>query len=85
MILRFKYLTARSKRSIWRNFSTHWLGVRSTYHTTLQATPGQLVFNRDILFDLDFHTDWYNIYSHKQKSINYSNQRGNAKRFDYEY
>ena len=31
--------------------------IRSIYHTTLQATPGQLVFGRDMLFDIEFTTD----------------------------
>ena len=26
--------------------------VRSTYHTTLQATPGQLVYGRDLIFNI---------------------------------
>ena len=28
--------------------------VRSTFHTTLQSTPGQLVFGRDMIFDMPF-------------------------------
>ena len=27
-------------------------GIRSTYHTTLKASPGQLVFGRDMLFNI---------------------------------
>jgi hypothetical protein len=26
--------------------------VRSTFHTTLQSTPGQLVFGRDMIFNI---------------------------------
>ena len=29
--------------------------VRSTYHTTLQATPGQLVFGRDMILSTPIH------------------------------
>ena len=32
--------------------------LRSTYHTTLQATPGQLVFGRDMILNLQFQADW---------------------------
>ena len=32
--------------------------IRSTYHTTLQATPGQLVFGRDMLLSIPFRADW---------------------------
>ena len=59
--------------------------VRSTYHTTLQATPGQLVFGRDMLFDIDFTADWHQIYNRKQTLINKNNYRENSKRLDYEY
>ena len=59
--------------------------VRSTYHTTLEATPGQLVFGRDMLFDIDFTADWHNMYISKQKMINKNNSRENAKRIDYTY
>ena len=31
--------------------------IRSTYHTTLQASPGQLVFGRDMLLPIRFKTD----------------------------
>jgi hypothetical protein len=29
-------------------------GIRSTFHTTLQASPGQFVFGRDIIHDVRF-------------------------------
>ena len=32
--------------------------VRSTYHTTLQATPAQLVFGRDMILPVNFRADW---------------------------
>ena len=35
--------------------------IRSTYHTTLQATPGQLVFSRDMLLSIPFRADWARI------------------------
>ena len=37
-------------------FHISW-AVCSTYNTTLQATLGQLIFNRDMLFDIDFTAD----------------------------
>jgi hypothetical protein len=33
--------------------STAW-AIRSTYHTTLQATPCQLVFGRDMIHNIAF-------------------------------
>ncbi len=32
--------------------------VRSTYHTTLQQTPGQLVFGRDMIFNIQHKANW---------------------------
>jgi hypothetical protein len=29
-------------------------GIRSTFHTTLQASPGQLIFGRDMIHDVTF-------------------------------
>ena len=33
-------------------------GVRSTYHTTLQATPMQLVFGRDAIMPITHRAEW---------------------------
>ena len=32
--------------------------LQSTYHTTLQATPMQLVFGRDLMLNIKFEADW---------------------------
>ena len=32
--------------------------IRSTYHTTLEATPMQLVFGRDAILPIFYQTDW---------------------------
>jgi hypothetical protein len=32
--------------------------IRSTFHTTLKATPGQLVFRRDMVLRIIFLADW---------------------------
>ena len=45
--------------------------IRSTYHTTLQATPpGQLVFGRDMILPIQFKADWALITQCKQAEIN---------------
>jgi hypothetical protein len=59
--------------------------VRSTYHTTLQSTPGQLVFGRDMIFPIQHIADWQLIKNRKQKLIDKNNERENAKRVDYDY
>ena len=70
----------------WDDFlsSVAW-AIRSTYHTTLQATPGQLVFQRDMLVNMPYLPDWAKIEQNKQTSINKSNARENSKRYDYDY
>ena len=54
----------------WDDFlsSVAW-AIRSTYHTTLQATPGQLVFQRDMLVNMPYLPDWAKIKHNKQTSI----------------
>jgi hypothetical protein len=32
--------------------------IRSTFHTTFKATPGQLVFGRDMVLPIEFMADW---------------------------
>jgi hypothetical protein len=43
--------------------SNVWLpwAIRSTYHTTLQATPCQLVFDRDMIHNIAFRSNWDQI------------------------
>jgi hypothetical protein len=40
--------------------STAW-AIRSTYHTTLQATTCQLVFARDMIHNIAFKANWDQI------------------------
>ena len=59
--------------------------IRSTYHTTTQASPGQLVFGRDMLFNIPYTPDWDGIKTRKQSLINKSNQAENKNRVDHDY
>ena len=59
--------------------------IRSTIHTTLQATPGQLVFGRDMLLDLPFKADWGAIRARKQTLIDKGVLRANRTRFAHTY
>ena len=59
--------------------------VRSTYHTTLQATPGQLVFGRDMIFNVQHEANLEHIHSRKQARIASNNQRENAKRIEHDW
>ena len=59
--------------------------IRSTYHTTLKATPGQLVFGRDMILNVTHEADWAAIKARKQELINKNNARENSKRIPKEY
>jgi hypothetical protein len=58
--------------------------IRSTYHTTLQATPCQLVFGRDMIQNIFFRANWYQIQKRKQDIINNYNQKENKSQIPYE-
>jgi hypothetical protein len=58
--------------------ATAW-AIRSTVHTTLDATPGQLVFGRDMLLPIQLKTDWARIRQWKHDIINVNNRKENSK------
>ena len=53
--------------------------VQSTYHTTLQATPGQLVFGRAMILNTPFIADREDSRLFKKKIIDKNNQLENFK------
>jgi hypothetical protein len=57
--------------------------VRSTFHTTLQKNPGQLVFGRDIILNVKHEADWEYIRALKQNNIIKNNKAENAKRIPH--
>jgi hypothetical protein len=59
--------------------------VRSTYHTTLQKTPGQLVFGRDMIFNIQHTANWEYIRARKQQIIKKNNVNENKKRIAHTY
>ena len=65
----------------WTDILSHcaW-AIRSTMHMTMGATPAQLVFGRDMLFDLSYAADWDEIKAKKERSIQVNNERENRKR-----
>ena len=56
-----------------------------TYHTTLQAMPGQLVFGRDMILNIQHKADWTAIKAQKQQLICKNNQIENSKCIPYTY
>ena len=58
--------------------------IRSMYHTVLKSTPGAAIFGRDMLFDIPFVADWNEIGRHRQKQVEYTNNRENKHRLPHD-
>ena len=59
--------------------------VRATLHTTLQKTPAQLVFGRDMILNVQHIANWEHIKQRKQSLINKNNEIENSKRRAHQY
>ena len=59
--------------------------IRSTYHTTLEATPAQLVFGRDMILPITFKANWDMIRRKRQLAIDKNNELENRNRVRHEY
>ena len=54
----------------------------STYHTVLKATPGTVIFVRDMLFDIPFLMDWNKIGDYMQQKTDCNTQHENKSHVD---
>ena len=59
--------------------------VRATYHTTMRASPMQLVFGRDAILNIKHVTDWTHLKQLKQERINSNNKQENKSRIHHTY
>ena len=59
--------------------------IRTSYHSTLQATPAQIVFGRDMLFKMKKVINWQSMTENKRKQIEKDNIRENTERIPYDY
>ena len=59
--------------------------IYSTYHTVFKASPGGVIFGRDMLFDIPFIADWNKIGDYRQPQTDLSTARKNSKQVDYDY
>ena len=59
--------------------------IHSTYHTTLQKSPGQLVFGRDMIFNIQHTANWEYIRARKQRLIKKNNKNENKSRIPHTY
>jgi uncharacterized lipoprotein YajG len=64
------------KKDPWsRMLAVTMFAACATCHTTLQATPMQLVFGRDAILNIKHVTDWEHIHQRKQERIIANNKR----------
>ena len=59
--------------------------IRASYHRTIQATPGQAIFGKDMIFNLTSIVDWCVITAVKQRQVDINNDRDNARRITHDY
>jgi hypothetical protein len=59
--------------------------ICSTYHTVLKASPGAVIFGRDMLFNIPFIADWNEIGDYRQCQTDLNTARINSKQVDYDY
>ena len=91
-VIRHMFLTKNFKETIFDNIdpfgsilaSVAW-AIRASYNSTTQATPAQLVFGRDMMFNISSLVNWKNLSMRKQKLVDKANLRENNKRIDYDY
>jgi hypothetical protein len=70
----------------WEGILTETMfAIRATYHTTLQATPSQLVFGQDAILNIQFEANWNLIHERKQRIIRKNNEAENAKGIPHTY
>ena len=64
--------------------SVAW-AVRSSYNNSTDATPAQLVFGRDMMFNISTLVNWKELSIKKQTLVDKANLRENKHRIDYDY
>ena len=62
---------------------TYAWAIRSTVHTTLKASPTQVVFGRDMLFDLTFIVHWKDLLDNRKRVLLQNNEREFRSHKDY--
>ena len=74
------------ERNPWDEFlSAAAFAIRATYHTTLEASPAQLVFGRDMMLPVAIQANWARIRQKRQDEIVRNNNRENRNRVPHEY
>ena len=64
--------------------SVAW-AIRASYHSGKDATPAQLVYNRDMILNIAHMANWKSLADKRQQQINKDNMRENSKRVHHDY
>jgi hypothetical protein len=59
--------------------------LRATINRTIGATPGAIVFNRDMLLDIPYIADLVLLRNKRQQIIDYNLRHANNQRHNYDY
>jgi hypothetical protein len=59
--------------------------MRATLHTTMRATPMQLVYGRNTIHNIRFEADWQYIKARRQRVICCNNERENTQHTPHTY
>ena len=59
--------------------------LRATSTSPLEVSPAQVVFGRNMLFDIEYSCDWEEISENKRQTIRKSNEVENKRRIDHPY
>jgi hypothetical protein len=59
--------------------------LNTTFHTTLKATPSQLVFHRDLILPTKYLANWSYIRQNRQDQANQNNIKENNLRIPHEF
>ena len=60
-------------------------GLRATYHSSVAATPGQIVFGRDMVINSVYMANWKRYSDQRKAQIHKNNISENKSRIDYHY
>ena len=59
--------------------------IRASYNRTIISTPGQAVFDRDMIFKLTSVVDWQVLTTSKQRQVEIDNVREKARPVAHDY
>jgi hypothetical protein len=60
-------------------------GLRATYHSSLAASPGQLIFGRDMIINAVYLANWKDLQARRRTQVRNNNRRENKSRIPHQY